>query len=181
VSTVLSPQEVPIFFYVRARERADRGHACRLGTGPSRRFGAFATCRPRLLVTTGVRQLADGSVAVRLFVYRDEKRAVWHIQLAVTALGGRQSVAFDDLPNRDGFLRSRVEFRGVGNPRVRVSATRSDGLHCALRYDPTNFSTEADGPSGPIPLPSRSLRPTLLAAHESDGVVGLSRVLTFHP
>jgi len=147
------------FFFVRARELADQGYGCRLGPGPWRHT-AFATCRPRLYVISAVRQLQGGAVAVPLGVFSDRKRLRWHIRVTATAPGIRQSVVFDDLPDSEGVLRSRVEFRSIENPRVHVSLTRADSLQCTLGYNPTDFGPRVDGPGELVPLLPPSLRPT---------------------
>ena len=152
LSAEVTTSSVP-FFYAVAHERTNRDHGCRLATGPSP-LAALTKCWPGLSLAVAVRRPENGTVAVPLYLARDREHLRWHVRLSTAEAGASQTVAFDDLPNNRGALHSRVEFQGIDNPRVRIIATRADGLHCTLGFNPRDV-TRADRIGSPVPSAQR--------------------------
>jgi hypothetical protein len=137
--------EDDVYFDLRAGERGDRRHRCRVFNSPASPVAGLAECNnQRLDIVVLARQRNDGSTVVRFFIEGARPDSRWHLTLTATGAASRQVVEFEDrASSREGVVRSRVVITGVENPRLRLVASNKDQGRCFIGLDPPNTMTDA--------------------------------------
>lgn len=129
-------------FFGEAQRRGDRANSCIVVTQLSPAVGASACNRQRPRVSLGVRE-RDGSTVVDSYIFGARRDSRWHLTLTAASAASRQVVEVDDRADRRHFMRSRVVFTGVDDPRLRLVANNPDQGRCFIRFDPQNVTTDA--------------------------------------
>ncbi len=130
-----------LFYEGEAHEQGRRPYGCQLSSSQIHYPIANTRCRrPHLHVEMSVRQPEHDVTLVKNVLYSDRPLVGrWHVTMAARRAGRIQTVTFDGVGHH-GVVISHVDFHGIGNPRLRVDATREGGVHCTLTLNPPDVT-----------------------------------------
>lgn len=137
-----------VTFGVDARTSDDGGDiTCLIGSSPARPVAGYSLCA-REIHFLSLRQRGDDKLVVRHAITAGAADTRWRLELKVFNSEESRSVAFNNVSNKHGVVRSRVELTAVPeDSRFTVRALNERGGHCYIQVDPGPLTAEVTGSS----------------------------------